>query len=124
MILLKQWVLKEPKRWFPLFYKEGEVSVAIRFLKFKMQLQRSSGSTPWQRIINIKKENPLLFFHEKEIWLPVVWPKWPTNLEKYFIKMKGGKGEDKQNHILEFFPSWFVLILEKKGGNKERRENK
>lgn len=48
-----------------MFHKGGEVSTAIRSLKFKIQLQRSSGSTPWEKVVYIKKENPLLFFSQK-----------------------------------------------------------
>lgn len=58
----KEWDLKDPKKWFPLFYKEGEIITAIRSLKFKIQLQRSSGPIFWERVIYVKKENPVLFF--------------------------------------------------------------
>lgn len=74
-----------------MFYKEGEISAAIRSLKFKIQLERSSGPIPWERVIYIKKENPLLFFLGKESLVAIVGSKRPTNLEKYFIRMKGNR---------------------------------
>lgn len=73
-------------------------------------MTKTGGSPPWKRVINTKKENPLLLFHDLDVanllrvdvrdisirgtWqldLPTVGPKSPTNLEKYFIKMKGGR---------------------------------
>lgn len=57
----------DPIRWFLLVYKDGEVSIAIMFLKFKIQPQRSSDSTPWEKVINTKKGNSLLFFHDLSV---------------------------------------------------------
>lgn len=48
------------------FTRREKLNSATRFHKFKIQLHRSGGSTPWKRIINITEEN-LVFFHDQGV---------------------------------------------------------
>lgn len=73
----------------------------------------------------MKSSGIYLFRGTWQLDLPIVGLKRPTNVEKYFIKMKEGRGENRQSYALVFSLLVCSLFRNTEGGrDKERRENK